>query len=730
MEQTRDQSVMSEQNRLFKGVKAYLLLDALEAGVLVWYLLSTPADPKNVVALGYSLPQLITIAGFILVFLVCLYAAYKIYQNATLVVQLFEKLFSRQSQLWLIFFAVNFLFLFGMMYILTSPSSARELKFFYDTFHLKPIAVFLIYIAPTSKYALPVVTWITLVSAQTIIGLLYIYAEYFKQAIQADFARPRARILITLASLAVLSILAIGFSRALPYLIMPDKTQGLFLANNINMIYLHRYIWALALYFNLGAAWLWYIKLHDQENKGNGASHSYRFFLPFNAALLVSYFWLTVIMAGEVGDNHSPSNWDVFYVSPDSGGYITRYSAQSIRPPVYPLFIQLATTGTGFNHNIQGYQHNQPIEDITNPLIRVTRAQKAVLLATSLLACAALMGLMNSPLPALLFLGLYEFGFFSQEIDFILSEPLAQAWLFLILATFFAFLWKQWKLLLSLGGVFCAALYLTRPAGVYGGVILAAMLLWALFHDWRKYWLTCLSAVILPAILVALPIFYTYTNTGSLTPAPMYAHAKVAFALQVARPQDIDLMPDEKAREFLATALDEKAIEDAKIKAANPDVNEQVLNMLSSNIFQVAFPLASEMLPNISERSQLLIKVSTLLLAQHRLEYYLLGWNSFRYATTRMSMGRIIAYPYSFWITVFICLGVALFLRGWVGFCSVSLILSHLAHLVIVSLFDFPNTRYIWATEFLIFLALFILVLGLTQRVSTTRCVSRKHESI
>jgi hypothetical protein len=611
--------------KTFKTLRVYFTIAALEVLIGAIYQLSIPAESKDSLFLGFSQPHLISSGGFLLLFLACMVAVYKTRRNFVAVNHFFETLSEARPGLWFFFLFFNALFLIGLMFILTSPSSARELKFFYDTFHLKPIAVFLIYIAPTYKYALPIVTWITLVSAQTIIGLLYIYAEYFKQAIQADFARPRARILITLASLAVLSILAIGFSRALPYLIMPDKTQGLFLANNINMIYLHRYIWALALYFNLGAAWLWSIKLHYQENKGNGASHSYRFFLPFIAALLVSYFWLTVIMAGEVGDNHAPSNWDVFYVSPDSGGYIEQYSAQSIRPPVYPLFIQLATTGTSFNHNIQGYQHNQPIEDITNPLIRVTRAQKAVLLATSLLACATLMGLMNSPLPALLFLRLYEFGFFSQEIDNILSEPLAQAWLFLILVTFFAVLWKQWKFLLPLGGVFCAALYLTRPAGVYGGVILATMLLWALFHDWRKYWLTCLSAVILPAILVALPIFYTYTNTGSLTPAPMYTHSKVAFALQVARPQDIDLMPTADAREFLATALDKKKIEDARIEAANPDVNEQVFSMLSSNIYHVAMPLASKMLPDISERNQLLLKVSAQLLAQHRLEYSLLG---------------------------------------------------------------------------------------------------------
>ena len=111
-----------------------------------------------------------------------------------------------------------------------------------------------------------------------------------------------------------------------------------------------------------------------------------------------------------------------------------------IRLPMYPLFIQLVTTSTGFDHKLDKYPINQPIRDTSDPLIRVTRVQKVVLLTSSLLACAALMGLMNSPLPALFFLGLYEFGFFSQEINHILSEPLAQTWMFLILAVCFAFL--------------------------------------------------------------------------------------------------------------------------------------------------------------------------------------------------------------------------------------------------------------------------------------------------
>ncbi|MCJ7530016.1 MAG: hypothetical protein MUO64_03155 [Anaerolineales bacterium] len=247
---------------------------------------------------------------------------------------------------------------------------------------------------------------------------------------------------------------------------------------------------------------------------------------------------------------------------------------------------------------------------------------------------------------------------------------------------------------------------------------MATMLLWAMKADWRKYWLSCLAAVLLPAVLVAIPIFYTYLAIGSLSPAPMYGHAQIAFALQVADSDDLKLMPDEEAREFLSKALEVKKREDSKIKAVVTDANEQLLNMISSNIYRVAIPVANEIPPNTSDSSSLLIKVSTPFLKRHQAEYFLIGWNSFWYAATQMSMDRVIKGPFSLGIVILISLILALYLRGWVGFCNISLILTHLTHMVIVSLFDFPLTRYLWATELLVFMAGFILVWSIFNRLT------------
>lgn len=690
-----------DQNKSKNILLVYFALNTVEAAFGAGYILSMPTDLKNQVLFGYSLPRSIVLVGFILVLLACSFAAYKICLNTAPTNCFLEKVFKHRSRLWMIFSLANGLFLAGLMFCMTRPSSVRDLEAFYAYIPLKPMGAFL-KLEGYYERILPTVLWLMLVSIQTTLALLYLYAGQFKQAIQAEFARPRPRILVILTALAILSLLAVGLSRAVPFILEPDKDLALHLVQNDIVENIHRYVWILAIYFNLILAWLLSWKLHSQAVSG---LDYIRYFLPLLIALLFSYYCLTVIGTGKFWDIDKSSNWNVFYITSDSGGYVQKYSNNSIRPPVYPLFIQLLTAGTGFNPTFEEYQLKLTIKDVQDPLMRVVRAQKIVLLACSLVACAALMGLISSPIPAIFFLWFYEYGFFSPEISQIMSEPIAQAWLFLILASFFAFLWKRWKSLLPLSGFFCAGLYLTRPAGVYSGVLLAAMFLWALYHGWRNYWLPCLMAVLLATALIASPILYTYFTVGNLSPTPMYALAKIAFALQVAEPEDINRMPDEEARRFLTKALEIKRVEDAKIEAAVPQGTHPYFTQITANLYIVSALAINDVLPEGSptDKINLLARVSPPLLAHHRFEYYKLGLNSFWYATTHLSI-------YYFWGIIIICLVLALFLQGWVGFSAIALILTHLTHLCIISLFDIPILRYIWATQFLILLSLFILL--------------------
>jgi hypothetical protein len=558
----------------------------------------------------------------------------------------------------------------------------------------------------------PIMVWVILVSIQTVLGLLYLYKYRLQAGIHADIARPTSKLMTILAFIASLSILWVGLSKALPFLLVYKNVEAGLYAESAEMVQLHLWAWIMAAVINLPVGWVSYRWL----KRLGGSVYLLGYLLPFLVALLVAYTLLTGFVPG-VSLTGYKSEWNVFYLRSDSGSYIQGYSREAARPPVYPLFIQLITGWVGINPTLEGLSIKEPIGDVTNPLMRVAQAQIVLLLAASLIACAALMALMSSPLPALFFLWLYEYGFFSQEINHIMTEPLAQAWLFLILATFFAFLWKPWKILLPLTGLLCTLLYLTRPAGIYSGVLLAAMIFWAILSDWREYWLSCLGSILLASFLVTLPIFYGYITTGILTPSPMYANTRIAFALRVATPEDISLMPDEDSKEFLAKALQLKEIEDAKVMAIYPQDPEHTFVMIVKNIYIIASVVAMEVSPGRSKTDTdiLLLKISKPILEKHRWEYYRLGWNSFWYATTRMSLDRLKT-PIGFWGVFVIILLLAAIFRGWVGLSSITLTLTHLVHLAVVSLFDVPIQRYIWATEFLILLALFILIWGVVVR--------------
>jgi len=388
-----------DQDKSKNILLVFFALNTVEAVFSAGYILSMPTDLKNQVLFGYSLPRSIVLVGFILVLLACSFAAYKICLNTAPTIRFLEKVFKHRSRLWVVFSLANGLFLAGLMFCMTRPSSVRDLEAFYAYIPFKPMIAFL-NLEGFYERILPTAIWLMLVSSQTVVVLFFLYVNQFKQAILADFTRVGSRILLTLTTLATLSILAVGLSRAVPFILEPDKDLALHLVQNDIVENIHRYLWILAIYINLILAWLLSWKLHGQVVS---AWDYIRYFLPLLIALLFSYYCLTVIGTGIFWDIDKSSNWNVFYITSDSGGYVQKYTNNSIRPPVYPLFIQLLTAGTGFNHTLEEYP-KRTIKNVHDPLMRVVRAQKIVLLIFSLVACMALMGLMNSTLPAIFFL--------------------------------------------------------------------------------------------------------------------------------------------------------------------------------------------------------------------------------------------------------------------------------------------------------------------------------------
>jgi len=707
--------IAMSHHKTAKTLLVYLLVAAFELLLSVLYLLSLAHDSKNSLFLGYSAVRLSTLVGLLLAFGIILALAVITYRNPDKAELFIRGFFQSEVRIWLVIMLAFIALLVGLVICALKPSTFPELKrYYYLGYMNNQVIGTWIKAEPYLARLQPIVVWMTLISFQTVLGLVYVYKDELQADIRTDLPRSFSRLMIVLSVVASVAILWVGLSKALPFLLVYKTIEAGLFAESTEMVQLHLWAWIVAVVINLPVGWATYRWLKRIGTSAYPLGH----LLLFLVALLASYTLLIGFVTGKSLTGNK-SEWNVFYITADSGSYIQDYSSESPRPPVYPLFIQHITRGTDIMHALAGLPLKEPIGDITNPLMSVAQAQKVALLATSLAACAALMALMSSPIPALFFLWLFEYGFFSQEINHIMTEPLAQAWLFLILASAFAFLWKGWKFLLPLGGLFCALLYLTRPAGVYGGVLLAAMILWAILSDWRGYWLPCLASILLAGLLVSSPIFYSYITTVTLTPSPMYANARIAFALRVATPEDLNLMPDQDSREFLIKALELKKVEEANVEAKYPQEVEQNFVMIVKNTYSIASVAATDVLPGGSKTDidKLLLKVSNPLLREHRWEYYRVGWNSFWYATTRMSLDRIKS-PIGFWFVILICLAVAILLRGWIGFSSVALIITHLAHLVVVSLFDVPISRYIWATEFLILLALFILIWGIVVRYS------------
>ena len=244
---------MAEQNRLFKTLVAYLLLDALEAVTIALYILSISPDPKNSFFLGYSLPRLITNGGFIIVSVTCLFAAYKARQKKVPTIHFLKKVLDPKLFLWTIILAANILFLAGLALFITKPSPVHALEYI----PLIPTAVLRqkAYI----ERLMPVFLWLTLVSAQTVLGLVYLYTWQSMDSARTGYDRSRIRVIVILVCLTTLAILAIGLSKAIPFFLVSNKSQALQFARTNNMRNIHNYAWALAIYINLIAAWLWLI---------------------------------------------------------------------------------------------------------------------------------------------------------------------------------------------------------------------------------------------------------------------------------------------------------------------------------------------------------------------------------------------------------------------------------------------------------------------------------------
>jgi len=695
-----------DQRRLIKTFCAYFLVAGLEAGFCVGYLLYLPTNAQR----GYSISRLVIIAGLILAFLGCVLLINLTRRHPARMGQVIEQLSGRRANLWAILLNAILIFLGGITFFLLNPVRLHDLEPYY--IHLHPLITWTVLEAYFTRLQ-PVILWVILVSAQTILGLLYLYRGQLREDIQVDFAKPMPRLVTGFVILGALSLLLASVIKTMPFLILRDEDRALRLAQEPAMLNLDGWVLGIVIVINLLAAWLIQKKFRAVKISSEYPQW-YRFL--YLLALAGAYILLTIIVVNKCWFG-GLSGWSVFYLSGDSGSYIAGYSSTSSRPPLYPLFIDLATAGTSFKHSTEGYLDHEAVKNVNDPLMRVTRAQKIALLGASLVACFALMGLTNPPLAATFFLWLYDHSFFTQLTSYILTETLNQTLVFLLIAVFLAFIWKRRRWLIPCAGVLCAALFLTRPASLYGGVFMAVMLVMTFLWNWRVYWLPALISLLLAGGLVSLPILYTYIKTGYLLPTPAYPLQLWPFAIEFAKPEDIAYMPDELSRQLLTKVLAVKSIEDEKVKAQYPDERQTWQMLVRNNYRGPIYSTVNEVLPNATdkERVALRLRVSSILLKRHRLDHLQFAWNSFIFATNIQTR---LKFPFYFWAIVALLLVLSIWLRNWVSLSVLTFTFAHLVHLVIVSLYDLPLARYVWDTEYLVLIAVFILVWGLWDKIT------------
>ena len=447
------------------------------------------------------------------------------------------------------------------------------------------------------------------------------------------------------------------------------------------------------------------LRSRRQDNSSNSSIGFSRYlYFVFLSALAAGYILI--------------SSWNVFFVAPDSYSYVKQDT--SGRPPVYPLFVKATTAGTDFNHSIGGMALDTPIEDTGHPLTRTANAQKIVLFASAVLACFAAASALDTaslPVTAAFFLWLFHAGYFTTEINYIMSETLAQAWTFLLMAALFAFIrWRKGWLLPAAGLCF-AGLYLTRSAGVYGSTLFGAAILWALIVDRRRYWHFAAAAVAVVLVMAAIPSLSFYIKTQNAAPTAQYSSTRMPFALQLAEPGDIEHMPDEMTQIFLERALEKKAVQDAYLKDKYPDSEYmQYTFMLNHNLYQVAYPVLREMSADPAEQEAIMSTASETLLQRHSGEYYRMGGMALRMATDLVSRIKFEGLNSSFWGIIALVILLCIAVGGWVGLSAAALAAAHLAHIIIIAYFDVPIKRYVYATEFLVWIAIYILAWGATRK--------------
>lgn len=466
-------------------------------------------------------------------------------------------------------------------------------------------------------------------------------------------------------------------------------------------------LWVAAIVLNIVAAWVSAVRY--------GRALPPLLIVGSAAGVALSFYLLTV---------HAPHRsrscfteapapvWSAFCVQPDSSSYYFPYAVGSTRQPLYPWFIELATARAGFNppEYLKTTAPGQVRTDPADPLFRVVRIQIVLLMAAAVIACVAMMRWLGSTLPALAFVALNDQQFLSAvELNTVLTEPLVQTFLMLLVAAYATFFLRMRWLPLMLGAGAAGLAYLTRQAALYQVVLVGVMMLSALFVDWRRWWRPCAAALALFVAIAAVPDIYALAKTGDLgrQQESLQYQYRIAHALQYARPDDLALMPDDESRAWLGDAIRRRDIAHRTIaEQYRDDEFGRMIYDIAANLYEVATPVGDRA---PAKSPQFFMKVATPILQRHWLEYTRFSFRFWQFGLTHPGLVKLDPFRFSVWYIYAALWGLVALLRTPNALAAGGLILAHWAAVALISLAAVPIPRMINASECLVIMAAVVL---------------------
>lgn len=457
-----------------------------------------------------------------------------------------------------------------------------------------------------------------------------------------------------------------------------------------------------------------------------------------------------------------------FRTHQDSPGYCKSYWKGGVRPPVYYTFISLVLGRDPSN------LFKMPKGESRKYFLEIVKAQRLLLGFGWLLCCFAMMDIISPPIVAALFLGFFSVnnlrpvevnpillgyaipafisfvsmavllykrqvdwkramlfscfvvplmsvllflgshtGFVSEQINSILSDSLAQTFLMIITALAILFYDRGWRSLLPLTALFCGLLYQTRPAAIYACVVMGIMIIYALIRNFRTYLIPTIASVIVLLIMLLGPSMSRkqYNKLHKISSAPAHlGWSKLLFAIQIADAEDIQYIKTKEGKKFFRLAMERKRKLDKEFK---PKLKWQ-WQFLPLNLYKVAEPIMSIYK---MDRANILSDVCDPILLHGFDRYLNIVLESYLYSMRTSRLSSVM----SVWVLLFMSLVLMLWVRGKSALIAGTLIATHMANYLVICMFTNPCLRFTDASEILVIIAMFILVVDATCKIFESR---------